>query len=414
MAKIVNSNYPVTKVGNVVINTSKRCHTSNYNTYNSRTIKYIVMHYTGNYEDTAAGNANYFTGANRGASAHFFVDDNSIWQSIGLKDVAWHAGAYDEHSFAYHAECRNVNSIGIEMCCTAGNYDMSAKTVELSAKLCAELCKYLGITDVEKYVVRHYDVIHKECPRPMVRDTARWKAFKKRVAELLNVKITPSTETNSNPVLEYGDEGSAVKSLQQRLIALGYSCGSAGADGDFGSGTEAAVIKFQKAMQIDADGVVGDQTYAALTKAEAAKKTTTTTTKTSTVTYDATPDDIKEVQTWMNKNYSSGLVVDGGYGPLTKAAIVKAVQKQIGTAVDGSFGPNSKAKWNTLLQNGSSGKLVQLVQCMLICQGYSVGSDGADGAFGNDTKAAVTRFQKNKKIQADGIIGKETAYYLFH
>lgn len=414
MAKIVNTAYPISKVGSVVIDTSKKCHSSNYTKVGSRTVRYVVMHYTGNSKDYAWNNANYFTGANRNASAHFFVDDDEIYQSIGLNDKAWHCGD-DE----YFNDCRNSDSIGIEMCCTAGNYDMSAKTVELAAQLCADLCKFLDITDVDKYVVRHWDVTHKECPRPMVRNTARWEAFKKRVAELLNVKTTPSTETNSNSVLEYGDEGSAVKSLQQRLIALGYSCGSAGADGDFGSGTEAAVIKFQKAMKIDADGVVGVQTYAALTKAEAAKKTapttkTTTTTKTSTTVYDATPDDIKEVQTWMNKNYSSGLAVDGGYGPLTKAAIVKAVQKQIGTTVDGGFGPNSKAKWTKLLQNGSSGKLVQLVQCMLICQGYSVGSDGADGAFGNDTKAAVARFQKNKKIQADGVVGKETAYYLFH
>lgn len=72
------------------------------------------------------------------------------------------------------------------------------------------------------------------------------------------------TATVALPYLEYGDEGNGVKALQGALIAFGYSCGNAGADGDFGNGTKTAVIKFQKDKKISADGVVGKDTWTKL------------------------------------------------------------------------------------------------------------------------------------------------------
>lgn len=59
-------------------------------------------------------------------------------------------------------------------------------------------------------------------------------------------------------------EGDAVKEWQELLIKRGYSCGSAGADGDFGSGTDGAVRKFQKDHGLVVDGVIGEKTQAAL------------------------------------------------------------------------------------------------------------------------------------------------------
>lgn len=63
-------------------------------------------------------------------------------------------------------------------------------------------------------------------------------------------------------------EGDYVKHWQELLIAKGYSCGAAGADGDFGSGTLAAVKKFQTDNGLTADGVIGDDTIKALTGAD--------------------------------------------------------------------------------------------------------------------------------------------------
>ena len=67
--------------------------------------------------------------------------------------------------------------------------------------------------------------------------------------------------------LKKGSVGNDVKALQTLLIVGGYSCGSAGADGDFGSGTDAAVRKYQKANGLTVDGVVGAATWGKLLRA---------------------------------------------------------------------------------------------------------------------------------------------------
>lgn len=65
-------------------------------------------------------------------------------------------------------------------------------------------------------------------------------------------------------ILRYGDEGADVKALQILLIGYGCSCGKSGADGDFGSGTLAAVKKFQGKKGLSQDGEVGEKTWAKL------------------------------------------------------------------------------------------------------------------------------------------------------
>lgn len=52
----------------------------------------IVIHDTEGHEDTDEGNYSYFNGANRSASAHYFVDWDSISQFIPDNEEAWHAG----------------------------------------------------------------------------------------------------------------------------------------------------------------------------------------------------------------------------------------------------------------------------------------------------------------------------------
>lgn len=66
------------------------------------------------------------------------------------------------------------------------------------------------------------------------------------------------------PVLKKGSEGASVKALQTLLIGYGYSCGSAGVDGDFGSATDAAVRAYQKAKGLTVDGSCGHKTWVIL------------------------------------------------------------------------------------------------------------------------------------------------------
>lgn len=66
--------------------------------------------------------------------------------------------------------------------------------------------------------------------------------------------------------LSKGAKGNQVKTLQRLLKALGYSIGWYGVDGSFGTATEKAVLKFQKAKGLGQDGVVGKKTWDALLK----------------------------------------------------------------------------------------------------------------------------------------------------
>lgn len=121
---------------------------------------------------------------------------------------------------------------------------------------------------------------------------------------------------------------------------------------------------------------------------------------------------VADIQSWLNKDYAARLVVDNDFGTLTKKAIVKAVQKNIGTSADGVFGVLSKAAWKNI-KRGSVGEVAKLVQAMLICYGYSCGNCGADGDFGTGSVAALKRFQSANRLVADGIAGKATAMKLF-
>ena len=64
--------------------------------------------------------------------------------------------------------------------------------------------------------------------------------------------------------LSKGSSGNDVKTLQRLLIAAGYTCGSYGADGDFGGATDSAVRKWQAANGLTADGIVGPASWAEL------------------------------------------------------------------------------------------------------------------------------------------------------
>jgi hypothetical protein len=64
---------------------------------------------------------------------------------------------------------------------------------------------------------------------------------------------------------------------------------------------------------------------------------------------------------------------------------------------------------------GNREAMVKKVQAMLSALGYTLGSAGADGKFGNDTEKAVKKFQEEhedwggKKLNVDGLVGPKTA-----
>ena len=88
-------------------------------------------------------------------------------------------------------------------------------------------------------------------------------------ANVMEVTPDPAGPT-PEPVLRTGSRGEDVKTLQGRLHDLGYYTDEI--DGQFGAATKAAVIDFQRANGLDADGMVGSETKALLYSVEARPK----------------------------------------------------------------------------------------------------------------------------------------------
>ncbi len=152
--------------------------TSKNYTYGRKSIQYIVIHYTGGNGDTAKGNTEYFKNVDRGASAHYFVDETSVWQCVLDTNTAWHCGS---PTGMYYSNCRNNNSIGVEMCSikTNGVYSIPEKTIDNTIELVKKLMHRYGVP--VSNIIRHYDVTHKNCPEPFVRDWNKWAEFKNRL-----------------------------------------------------------------------------------------------------------------------------------------------------------------------------------------------------------------------------------------
>lgn len=66
------------------------------------------------------------------------------------------------------------------------------------------------------------------------------------------------------PWLRQGDKGEVVRAAQFLLNGRGASCGRYGADGDFGPATYGAVYAFQHRSGLEADGIIGPNTWAKL------------------------------------------------------------------------------------------------------------------------------------------------------
>lgn len=162
-------------------------------------IKFVVMHYTGNPGSTASANCKYYRSGNtKGVSAHYFVDVTGVYRCVREKDIAGHCGKWSNTT--YLTDCRNDNSIGIELCCqsmsgkkasqlTGRETDLyiEQKTIDNAIELVKDLMERYDI-DVN-HIIRHYDVHsgRKLCPRPFVGDdindyykisgNAKWKEF---------------------------------------------------------------------------------------------------------------------------------------------------------------------------------------------------------------------------------------------
>ena len=166
---------------------------------NASQIRYLVYHYTGNDGDRAANNAKYFQNNIVKASAHYFVDDTTVWRSVPDLKVAWsvggskYANAHKTGGGTMDGVITNTNSLSIEMCDTIRNgvYQASEATLANAAALGRALMEKYDIPIENVY--RHFDVTGKHCPSYLV-NAQKWAEFKKR----LEVKIMDNTPSGAH------------------------------------------------------------------------------------------------------------------------------------------------------------------------------------------------------------------------
>jgi len=282
---------------------NKKISAYNNDSRNGNAVKYIVIHDTGVAGQTAKNNVDYFAGGNKNASAHYFVDTDSIWQSVEDSRAAWHVG---DGGGKYGIT--NANSIGIEMCPTASGIP------DATQNLCIELVKSLqanyGISNAN--VIRHYDASRKNCPQYLNLDGkwSAWNTFKAKLTGAATIStgtVTSNAASSGTSYIKNDRVGlyqtamntsykaglavdkicgplsikaaqahnlkytagmaqiynAYVRFVQQAFKDLGYDIT---VDGYYGPKTAAVVKQFQAANGLTVDGIVGSGTLTALLK----------------------------------------------------------------------------------------------------------------------------------------------------
>ena len=137
----------------------------------------VVIHYVGNPNTTAWQNRSYF--ANLATTGETSASSNLI---VGLEGEALLCVPLDE--VAYCSNDRNHDTISIEFCHPGTDGKPTQDTYDTLVKLTAWLCDLFGL-DPQEDVIRHYDVIDKECPLYFVQNKDEWTRFKSDVANAM-------------------------------------------------------------------------------------------------------------------------------------------------------------------------------------------------------------------------------------
>lgn len=241
---------------------------------------------------------------------HFYVDDVCAWQNLPYNIHGWHAadGSGDG----------NMRTIAIECIMSPNYYEKDKKSEDNAARLAASILKEFGLGIDQLYTHQHW-YSKKYCPAYIL---PHWEEFKRKVQSYLGgvsapvetemyrirkawgnvasqigaytnlesakaqckdgysvfnskgVKVYPEDKKPEKSVIEpetvewiplrKGDNNQRVESLQILLIGKGFTCGSCGADHDFGAATEDAVMRFQEWVKLSKTGVVDAKTWNAL------------------------------------------------------------------------------------------------------------------------------------------------------
>lgn len=163
---------------------------------NHSDIKYLVIHDTGNTSRAADAMAHfrYLQNATRYGSAHYYLDDKEIIQTIGDSLVAWSIG--DKWGYGNNPnrikDAYNSNSISIELCI---NSDIDqAKAYKNLVELTKNLMAKFKIPP--ERVIRHFDATGKSCPNSWSKNNwSKWWQFKEDIKKPIEWKIDLSKDS---------------------------------------------------------------------------------------------------------------------------------------------------------------------------------------------------------------------------
>ena len=277
-----------------------------------------------------------------------------------------------------------------------------------------------------------------------------------RLGAVTNAPVAPSPAEKSNsapaeqaPVLapeiseligvRYGAVSAAAKAVQQLLIDAGITL-RGGADGEFGRGSEAALMQFQKSAGLEASGVADEATLIALTGSsnndgESAVAVPAEYSQLVGLRPGALGESVAALQ---RRLLDLGVAVRGGadgiFGPATSSS-VKAFQAVRGLEATGivddataaalardsaseaatededghDHGADSETATTTqgFGVYGETSERVAALQRALMNVGITV-RGGADGVFGSATSAAVMSFQRREALQVTGVVNSAT------
>jgi peptidoglycan hydrolase-like protein with peptidoglycan-binding domain len=212
-------------------------------------------------------------------------------------------------------------------------------------------------------------------------------------------------------LLRQGDTGPEVSDLQNRLTAA--QCYSGQVTGYFGTLTLDAVMQCQRKLGVEADGIVGPRTLAALTGERSLPTNLATLQKGSSGS--AVTELQRQLVSW---GYDTG-GIDGLFGGKTEAAVM-ALQRARGLAATGVVADRERqilAQQPTpatpvgqtvsrALTTGDSGTEVELLQRRLREQNYF--DSPVTGYFGPITREAVVSFQAAQRLPATGVADTST------
>ena len=248
-------------------------------------------------------------------------------------------------------------------------------------------------------------------------------------APLVEAPLLPQTIVG----LRQGSTGADVKAVQKALMAAGVTL-RGGADGVFGSATKSAVSAFQTKKGLPSTGTVDAATASALGLAPSAAPAASS--SGAVLSIGAKGEAVKALQKAL---MAAGVFVpggaDGSFGQATKTA-VSSFQRWNGLTVTGTLTPataralglssgsgavpdtgataSAGATRGTAtnpyvgLKIGAQGTLVKALQSALIKAGIVV-RGGADGSFGNATKAALVKYQGANGLKSSGSLDAASA-----